>query len=189
MRFATSHKTLLELAADRIEVQEDPVAQELMLRVPKELASNIPNEMLKATFDISVWKSPRLVKRVARNAPQEVSSTWDTVRNTNSPIEQVRALSKLKGVAVPRASALLTFWNPADYAVIDRYMIDVFHSFKELQSVRRDNIKPEDYGEFVTKIRELAKMLGTQCRQVELSIYQSYLVWAFDEKCRRLFSS
>jgi len=83
--------------------------------------------------------------------------------------EAVEKLRKLPEVGVAVASAILTFYNPNKYGVIDIY------AWKALYDEQRKSgdFKPEEYVRYLKDIREIAttNKCNMTPRQVDLALW------------------
>ena len=148
-----------------------------------------PNKIPVVLFkNICHWKSPRPFKKyVCENTALEVNKRWqnalqqlkDTPFQENAIKKALNELTKLKGVAVPTASALLTAWNPDEFGIID------FKVLKVLGIAEKANI--DSYTKLRNRLLKLRKELmldNCSLRQIELAIWHYYPIQNADEKKR-----
>ena len=148
-----------------------------------------PNKIPFVLFkNICHWKSQRPFKRyVCENTALEVNKRWqnalqqlkDTPFQENAIKKALNELTKLKGVAVPTASALLTAWNPDEFGIID------FKVLKVLGIAEKANI--DSYTKLRNRLLKLRKELmldNCSLRQIELAIWHYYPIQNADEKKR-----
>jgi hypothetical protein len=96
------------------------------------LAGNFSSENLKK---IVYWKSPRVVHHIDENPPEKIQEALQkAIGSAASSREAILALTELRGVGVPVASAILTTIFPDRYTVID---------FRALESLGHE---PDDVG-------------------------------------------
>src|ERR1700736_2911333 len=65
------------------------------------------------------WKSARAIHHYERNTPAAIQRTSREVLRTRDERHRLALLTRLKGVSVPTASAILTLIDPERYGVID----------------------------------------------------------------------
>lgn len=124
-------------------------------------------------LQICRWKSPRAIRQYARNREKTIARTIRTVLSTRSERQRLAYLTKLKGVSVPMASAILTLINPDRYGVMD---IRVWQLLYAMKSVR---VKPSGQGfnfknwyHYLRKLRYLAKKFKIPVRMVERTLFE-----------------
>jgi hypothetical protein len=98
------------------------------------------------------WKSPRSVHYISRNEPKEIQAAIDlAISRHDEVVEAVSALTKLVGVGIPMASAILTTIFPDLYTVID---------FRALEALGHDQAGIEFYRQYLDYCRSQAKALA-----------------------------
>jgi hypothetical protein len=98
------------------------------------------------------WKSPRSVHYISRNEPKEIQAAIDlAISRHDEVVEAVSALTKLVGVGIPMASAILTAIFPERYTVID---------FRALEALGHKPESVDFYEEYLTFCRSLAADLA-----------------------------
>ena len=124
------------------------------------------------------WKSPRRFREVTNNTRADINKHWnnalqllDTASFENNVIRcALKELKKLKGVAIPTASALLTAWNPNRFGIMDFRVLDV------LGMPDRSSIK--SYLAFRDKLlklkRDHSELSSCSLRQIELALWHYY---------------
>src|SRR3989344_3207992 len=68
---------------------------------------------------VCMWKSPRPKKRYLENTEEEIKSITKKALSTKFEKRKIELLTKLRGVSIPVASAILTIANSKDYGIID----------------------------------------------------------------------
>jgi hypothetical protein len=121
---------------------------------------------------IAKWKSPRPLRFYQQNSPafiKEVSRLSFQVKDEKLRIHLLCALS---GVNIPCASAILMFWSPRQYGVID---IRVWQQLFKLKIVQTNpegkNFSLEEWVEFLDVMRAVSKETGLTAREVEKRIF------------------
>jgi hypothetical protein len=94
------------------------------------------------------WKSPRSVHHLDGNSPDQINAALEKAASPDiSTKDAMEALMKLRGVAVPVASAILTTIFPERYTVID---------FRALEALGHPLISVEFYEDYLAFCRKLA---------------------------------
>ena len=128
--------------------------------------------------NICHWKSPRPFKRyVQKNTVLQVNRAWRTALRLlidksfqDEDIEKaLNELIKLKGVAIPTASALLTAWNPDEFGIIDFKVLNVLGIDKTPNSSLYTKFRNR-----LRKLREELEISNCSLRQIELAIWHYY---------------
>jgi len=148
-----------------------------------------PNKIPVVLFkNICHWKSPRRFKNVLINKVSDVNKRWKNALHqlNGSPFQKhairsaFKELTSLHGVAVPTASALLTAWNPKQFAIMD------FKTLAVLNMPQRKSVK--SYVEFRNRLLELRssepELHNCALRQIELAIWHYYPIQNADKKKR-----
>jgi hypothetical protein len=158
------------LLADVLTDEETPETLRLIgeLRVARRRGYLTRREFLT----ICRWKSPRSLPLCRKNAPARIRRQTALAFASRSERVRFEALTALRGVGAPTASALLTLTDPRRYGVID---VRVWKLLFELGSVRSKpggaGFRFEHWHQYVTQLRGHAKALGVTVRAVELSLF------------------
>ncbi|HDD69283.1 MAG TPA: hypothetical protein ENG61_02870 [Candidatus Korarchaeota archaeon] len=122
---------------------------------------------------IGVWKFIGLksllnVNRIASKDPQEIERiTAEAFTSLMDDEGRVEKLSEIKGVGTALASAILTFYDPQNYGVIDENV------WREVFGEEgRRSFSPRDYIRLLDKLREDARRCGMRVRDVERAYFQ-----------------
>jgi hypothetical protein len=129
---------------------------------------------------ILLWKSvPSEALKLARRALLENPS--DEIENTSrkalsfvqqdsssdAAIKAIRALTEIRHLGIPIASAILTLYDPTRFGAMTA------RSCKALGwPDNRSKWKPEDYGPYLLRIREIAETSGLTPREVDAALEQ-----------------
>jgi len=114
------------------------------------LQGGLSDDDLKQSLkEIVRWKSPRVVHHIDRNPPEKIREALEkAIGPTTTVQEAFEALTALRGVGVPVASAILTAIFPDRYTVID---------FRALEALGHDAAGIEFYRQYLEFCRELAE--------------------------------
>ena len=166
----TKYKTLRDLLENELITDENPDTDNLIksLRHAKKEKVLTKAELL----EICRWKSSRTIHHVKKNHRNTIKSLTTKALTTRSEKKRIEYLTKLKGVNIPMASAILALVDPKRYGVID---IRVWQLLFALNSVKT---KPKGVGftfnnwyHYLMKLRYHAKELGVSVRSVERTLF------------------
>ena len=128
----------------------------------------------KELLDILRWKSPRPLKQYESNEEKMVREITKLAFAAKNDVLKLHILTALNGVNYPAASAILMFYDPKKYPVLD------IRVWKQLYAAKLVNINPrgqnfslKQCGEFLTVIRKLARELNLTARQVEKRLFDN----------------
>lgn len=112
------------------------------------------------------WKSPRALPLIRRNTPAEVeeATAW-ALCATNERL-RIGALLLLQGVSWPMASAILHFFHPDPYPVLD------VRAAWSLGMRSRSAYTFELWWSYVLACRALSRKLGLSMRSVDRALWQ-----------------
>ena len=121
------------------------------------------------------WKSARAIHLVRANGSAHVRAMTELALQTRSEKRRIEALTALKGVSLPMASAILTLLYPNRYGVID------IRVWQLLYRVRAVTGRPggigftfEHWDQFLAIIRQFAKEFQTSPRAIELTLFLAH---------------
>lgn len=140
---------------------------------------------------IGQWKSGgRIDHHLKQNNPTYVEQRSTVAFQTNSDVVKVEALTELKGVQVPVASAILTMHEPTNYAVVDYRAFralgaaephllnpQTYPDYVEfMESFQDYNSAPEAYRFYMDVVRDIAQREGILPREVDMAL------WGYDKE-------
>jgi len=118
------------------------------------------------------WKSPRPKKWYESNSEKDINKISEKVFSTNYERRRIELLSKLKGVSIPAASAILMLTNPQRYGVIDIRVWQVLYLYGSV------NVKPtgvnfsfQNWYNYLKQIRYFAESFNVMARDIERTIF------------------
>lgn len=118
------------------------------------------------------WKSPRPLRFYEANTEKEVKEITTLAFATKNDSLKIHILTALSGVNYPAASAILMFYDPAKYPVIDIRVWQQLYNAKLVDTNSRgQNFSLNQWGIYLKIIRDLAKELGLTARQVEKRLF------------------
>lgn len=126
-------------------------------------------------LEICQWKSARRIALCKSNPVQDIQKCTAQALAATDEGNRIRALLKLKGVAVPTASALLAVSSPALFGVIDIRAWQFLYSVGVVDRNRRGiNLSVRNWLQYLKVLRAVAKAVGTTPRLVEISLYSAH---------------
>jgi hypothetical protein len=121
------------------------------------------------------WKSPRALQYIKSNSAFRVRTATRKALVTRSERDRLEALTELRGVSLPMASAILTLLNPRRYGVIDIRVWQLLHAAGAVTK------KPGGVGfnfknwyQFLMIIRYFARTLGVKARDIERTLFVAH---------------
>jgi hypothetical protein len=165
------YRSLAELLKRELAPAEDAATAALVreLRHVKQAKQFSRAELIK----MCRWKSPRAIHHYERNPPALVRRTSRAVLRARSERRRLELLTRLKGVSVPTASAILTLIDPRRYGVID---IRAWQLLFRMGSVRWRpggvGFRFADWERYLSILRGHARALGVSARRVELTLFE-----------------
>jgi hypothetical protein len=121
------------------------------------------------------WKSPRALPRCRRNSAAAIRRFSGAVLRTRSERRRMALLTRLHGVGVPTASAILTLVDPRRYGVLD---IRVWQLLFAVRSVTRRpggrGFTVRDWLDFLAELRGHARALRAPVRAVEYTLFRCH---------------
>jgi hypothetical protein len=129
----------------------------------------------------------RAIQHIRANTAKQIRAATSTALNTRSEMQRLRALTALKGVSIPMASAILMLLNPKRYGVID---IRVWQLLYQIGAVTKNphgtGFDFRNWYQFLMIIRYFARKFDVTARDVERSLflahkeYQAGLLYSAD---------
>ena len=154
-------------------VEEDPATATLMgeLAEVRRCGWFTRGELLR----MCRWKSPRALRHYAANRAAAVRRISRAVLTARSEERRLELLTRLRGVSVPTASAVLTLIDPRRYGVLD---IRAWQLLFGLGAVDRKpagrGFAPRDWLDYLAQLRLHARRLGVTARAVEYTLFQCH---------------
>jgi len=164
------YPTIQELIKNNLNIKEDFKTQKLIdeLRPVLKRGYLTKEEFLK----IGMWKSPRPKQQYLRNSEENIKKITQEVISTKFEKRKIDLLTKLKGVSVPTASAILTLIDPKNYGVVDIRVWQLLYSYGSVKT------KPEGMGfdfknwfNYLVKLRYYAKKFKVKARDIERTLF------------------
>ncbi|NTU66895.1 MAG: hypothetical protein HGB08_03120 [Candidatus Moranbacteria bacterium] len=123
-------------------------------------------------IDICMWKSARPKRHYLENTEEKIIEITKKVFATKLEKRKMELLTKLKGVSIPVASAILTVTDPKDYGIIDIRVWQILHLYDSV----KDNPKGKSFDfnnwyNYLMKLRYYAKKFNVDARDIERTIF------------------
>jgi hypothetical protein len=130
--------------------------------------------MTRAEFlSICRWKSPRAVRHYSKNDEHTIQNAVQMALATRSERKRLNCLTRLKGVNIPMASAILTLTNPERYCVIDIRVWQLLYAMRSVCTKQSGTgFSFNDWYHYLKKLRYLAARFGVSVRTVELVLFR-----------------
>jgi hypothetical protein len=121
------------------------------------------------------WKSPRAIRHVRGNPPARVRAATREALAARDERRRLDALTRLDGVSVPMASAVLTLLRPRRYGVIDIRVWQVLHALGRVEG-RADGrgFAFAHWSAFLEALRGVSKRLRVSVRAVERALFAAH---------------
>lgn len=132
---------------------------------------------------ICLWKSRRPKRLYELNSPDEIKTQTKGSLKAKDEREKILFLTKLKGVSVPTASAILCVSNPTDYPIID---IRCVKSLIHLGYIKWTTITEHSWIEYLEIVREFARQHGKTAREIEKGLF-AYNRIQLDKQFKNLY--
>ena len=164
------YTTLDELLVEKLSSEEwtDTIPLIKKLRIAKRRGWLEKDELI----DICKWKSPRAIWHIKSNRKDTIRNVTGAAFCCRNEPAKIKELTKLKGVSIPMASAILTLTNPRRYGVIDIRVWEVlFHMGTVKTNPKGAGFKFEEWGEYLTILRYYAAALNVKARDIERTIF------------------
>jgi hypothetical protein len=170
---AVPYERLEPLIQDCLWADEDEPTAGLIKRLrPARQRGYLKPEELE---EICKWKSARAIQHIKSNTASEIRVATSTALKTRSERQRLEALTTLKGVSVPMASAILMLLDPKRYGVID---IRVWQLMHKVGAVTKNyagvNFTFQNWYQYLMIIRYFAKKFGTTARLIELTLFKAH---------------
>ncbi len=119
------------------------------------------------------WKSARPIKHYKSNSEHGIRLISKKVFATQYENRRIELLTRLKGVNVPVASAILMLTDPRNYGVIDIRVWQLLYLYGSVKTKPGGrNFSVANWYSYLMKIRYFAKRLNVTARQIERTLFQ-----------------
>jgi hypothetical protein len=126
----------------------------------------------KELLEILRWKSPRPLRHYELNSEAHIREVTKLAFSTKNDCLRLHILTALRGVNYPSASAILMFYDPKKYPVLDiRVWKQLFRLKLVTSNSRGQNFTIQQCEEYLKIIRGIAKERRLTARQVEKRLF------------------
>jgi hypothetical protein len=154
-------------------LEEDPVTAALIARlagVRRRRAFGRAELVLMAS-----WKSARARRHYLQNSPALVRVVSRAALAARSERERMAALTRLAGVSIPVASAILTLLDPRRYGVLDIRVWQLLHALDPAIGNRRGRgFTVAHWERYLATLRAEAQRRGVTARAMEWSLFHAH---------------
>jgi hypothetical protein len=127
------------------------------------------------------WKSSRAIWLIEQNSPRSIKSISEKALSSKSERTKIELLTKLQGVSIPMASAILMLLNPKRYGVID---IRVWQLLYTMKSVTKKSsgvgFSFNNWYHYLMIIRYYAKKYDVKVRDIERTLFNVHALYQKD---------
>lgn len=124
------------------------------------------------TIRILKWKSPRPLRFYEQNTNTEIETITKLAFQQNNDNLKIHILTALKDVNYPSASAILMFYEPKKYPVLDiRVWKQLYKNNLVSSNSKGQNFTLEQWANYLKIIRSLANENNLTSRQVEKRLF------------------
>ena len=121
------------------------------------------------------WKSPRARRLWEKNSAARVRAVSGAALATRDERTRMELLTRLRGVGVPMASAILTLIDPRRYGVLDIRAWQLLFAVRSVDVNRRgQGFTIAQWLDFLGALRHHARRLGVSARAVEYTLFHCH---------------
>jgi hypothetical protein len=168
-----SRRELAARLADLPVLEEDPFTAALIAR--------LAGVRRRGAFDraelilMASWKSARARPHYLRNSPALVRVVSRAALAARSERERMAALTRLAGVSIPVASAILTLLDPRRYGVLDIRVWQLLHALDPaIGNPRGRGFTVAPWERYLARLRAEAQRRGVTARAMEWSLFHAH---------------
>jgi len=119
-------------------------------------------------LSICLWKSRRPKSRYNKNSGSKIKSITKRAFVEPDETKKMKLLTRLTGVGVPTASAILSVINPKRYPIID---IRCVESLRELNLITWRSINIKHWVNYLDVVRNISKTKKKSAREIEKGLF------------------
>ena len=118
------------------------------------------------------WKSPRPTRHYDKNSEQDFKLITKNAFRHPDEKAKIHMLTSLSGVSYPSASAILMFYDPAQYPVIDIRVWKQLYKYRLVkENSRGQGFTLNQWDTYLKVVRQISKELLLTPRQVEKRLF------------------
>lgn len=163
-------KTIEELIKSELNNEEEPKSLELIKKMSsvKEKGHCTKEEFL----EICIWKSARPKKHYLENTEEEIIETTKKVFSTKLEKRKIELLTKLNGLLIPTASAILAVTDPKNYGIIDIRVWQILYLYGAVKNNPKGvDLDFDNWYSYLMKLRYYAKKFNVNARDIERTLF------------------
>ena len=164
-------RALPDLLRAHLSDEEDAHTSELMEGLQR---ARLRKHLTKGELErVCRWKSARAIQLIRANTHHSIRNATRAALSTRNERTRLEALTGLRGVSIPMASAILMLLNPKRYGVIDIRVWQVLHHVGAVEeNPRGTNFRVSQWMTFLAIVRASAAELGVTARSVERTLFK-----------------
>ncbi len=129
----------------------------------------------KQFIKMATWKTPRPQKYYSLNKEPQIKKVSQKAFAAKTEKERIKLLDGLSGVGIPVASALLMFYDPNKYAVIDiRAWQTLFKYGLVKENKKGKNFTYKQWEKYLEIVRSYAKKYNVKPRDIDRALFYFY---------------
>ena len=164
------YKSIKDLVEQNLSTEENEQAR-ILIKELKDVTSRgyfTKDEFLK----IGMWKSPRPKNLYLANSEEEIIKIAKKVFATSYEERRIDLLTRLRGVRIPTASAILTLIDPKNYGIIDIRVWQVLYLYESVKvKPTGTNFSFKNWYNYLMMLRYFAKIFEVDARDIERTIF------------------
>ncbi|MGB3480317.1 MAG: hypothetical protein WBB67_14305 [bacterium] len=164
------YDSIKELIADNLDTKEHGPTTKLIhqLKSVRGRGYFTKTEFLR----MGMWKSPRPKPRYMSNSEKDIINISKKMLSTKFEKRKIELLTKLNGVDIPVASAILMLLNPERYGVIDIRVWKTLYLYGSVKVKKSGaNFNFRNWYSYLMRIRYYAKLFKVKARDIERTIF------------------
>ncbi|MCK4654183.1 MAG: hypothetical protein KAU01_07035 [Candidatus Cloacimonetes bacterium] len=164
------YKNIEELIKENLSTEEWEDTQELIneLKNVRSRSYFTKEEFLK----MAMWKSGRPKRWYLSNSEDEIIKISKKVFSTNYDKRKIELLTRLEGVQIPTASAILMLTDPQNYGVIDIRVWQVLYLYGSVKvNPKGKHFRFNNWYNYLMKIRYFADKFKVKARDIERTLF------------------
>ena len=163
-----------DLLCDFMTKEEDEHMQRIMLMVAANLSAQ-QHLTLETLIEIGYWKSPRLVPQIKKNEAATVQKLTRLSYHEGDLVRKTEYLLQLQGITLPMASAILMFYNPYQYGIMDTKVWQVLYQLGMVDGkASGKSLKTNEFELYTLLMQNSAKSHQTTLREVEQGLLKAH---------------
>ena len=167
------YSTIEELIRNNLSTKEDTGTLKLINKLKDVKKRGYITK--KEFIEIGMWKSSRPKQKYLSNSGEDVILISKKVLATKFEKRRIELLTKLNGVLIPTASAILTLIDPENYGVIDIRAWQILYLYGSMKVKPTGvNFNFKNWYNYLMKLRYYAKKFNVSARDIERTLFLSH---------------